>query len=196
MGYVGRIGERVLGEACLALAGWGGDPSLGAPDLRVAVNVAAQQLSDPELPEQIRRAIEVAELPPRALTLEITETAVMQDVDAALAVIGQLRAMRVRLSMDDFGTGHSSLSNLRRVPLDVLKIDRSFVAGLGAIAEDTVIVESIVHLGHSFGLAVVAEGVESPPQLAQLERLGCDPGPGYPLRPETGRESWRDRVGP
>src|SRR3546814_17300185 len=87
--------------------------------------------------------------------------------------------MRVRLSMDDFGTGHSSLSNLRRVPLDVLKIDRSFVAGRGAIAEDTVIVESIVHLGHSFGLAVVAEGVESPRQLEQLERLGCDHGQGY-----------------
>src|SRR3546814_17029288 len=96
----------------------------------------------------------------------------MQDVDAALAVIGQLRAMRVRLSMDDFGTGHSSLSNLRRVPLDVLKIDRSFVAGLGAIAEDTVIVESIVHLGHSFGLAVVAEGGESPRQRSEERRGG------------------------
>src|SRR3546814_20262494 len=86
----------------------------------------------------------------------------MQHVDAALAVIGRLRAMRVRLSMDDFGTGHSSLSNLRRVPLDVLKIDRSFVAGLGATAEDTVTVESIVHLGHSCGPAGVAEGRESP----------------------------------
>src|SRR3546814_5847989 len=131
MGYVGRIGEHVLREACRALAGWRGDPSLGVPDLRVAVNVSAQQLSDPELPEQIRRAIEVAELPPRALTLEITETAVMQDVDAALAVIGQLRAMRVRLSMDDFGTGHSSLSNLRRVPPDVLKTARLCRAGPG-----------------------------------------------------------------
>src|SRR3546814_20252424 len=107
--------------------------------------------------------------------------------------------MRVRLSMDDFGTGHSSLSNLRRVPLDVLKIDRSFVAGLGAIAEDTVIVESIVHLGHSFGLAVVAEGVESPRPPAQLERLGCDHGQGYTWSPgvpeaegvESGRASGR-----
>src|SRR3546814_21066063 len=95
MGYVGRIGEHVLREACRALAGWRGDPSLGAPDLRVAVNVSAQQLSDPELPEQIRRALEVAELPPPALTLEFTETAVMPDVHAALDVIGRLPPMRL-----------------------------------------------------------------------------------------------------
>jgi EAL domain-containing protein (putative c-di-GMP-specific phosphodiesterase class I) len=145
----------------------------------VAVNVSARQLCDPGFPGRVRRILSETMLPARALTLEITETAVMDDLEASAQVIAELRQIGVELSMDDFGTGYSSMTYLRRIPVETLKIDRSFVAGLGAVREDTAIVESIISLGHSCGLEVVAEGIETVWQLQQLIRLGCDHGQGY-----------------
>lgn len=178
-GLIGEIGLEVLRRACRDVVAWRADRELGHRDLHVAVNVSPHQLTDPELVQQVAATLDAAGLPPHALTLEITETAVMHDLDVARRVLAELRSLGSRISMDDFGTGHSSMRNLRQIPLDILKIDRSFVAGLGESPEDTVIVESVIRLGHSFGLAVVAEGVETDAQRRHLERLGCDRGQGY-----------------
>ena len=175
-GIVSRLGDWVLQVACAQLAQWRRGPS---PDLRIAVNVSTRQLSDVGFPSRVRGVLERTGLPADAVTLEITETALMDDVTVSARVIRELRDLGVRLSMDDFGTGFSSISNLRRTPLHVLKIDRSFVVGLGQVATDTAIVESIIHLGHSFGLDVVAEGVETVGQLEHLVRLGCEHGQGF-----------------
>jgi EAL domain-containing protein (putative c-di-GMP-specific phosphodiesterase class I) len=111
--------------------------------------------------------------------LEITETALMSDVKAASVTLRELRSLGLHLSVDDFGTGYSSLTYLKRFPVEAIKVDRSFVSGLGINAEDSTIVEAVVKLGHSLGLMVVAEGVETPLQLSRLRELGCDRGQGY-----------------
>ncbi|MEO8695935.1 MAG: EAL domain-containing protein, partial [Acidimicrobiales bacterium] len=157
-GLIHVLGEWVLVAACQQLASWRAQSF--DDGIAVAVNVSARQLSDDAFADRVRAILAAAELPSSALTLEITETAVMDDSDASDLVLQDLRQLGVRLSMDDFGTGYSSMSNLRRTPLDVLKIDRSFVAGVGIVAKDTAIVASIIDLGHSFGLDVVAEGIE------------------------------------
>ncbi|HYA45245.1 MAG TPA: EAL domain-containing protein, partial [Acidimicrobiales bacterium] len=117
--------------------------------------------------------------PPEALTLEITESVLMDERTGAGEKLAALRSLGVHLAIDDFGTGYSSLLYLRRYPLDMLKIDRSFVAGLVDNAEDAAIVDAVVRLGHSFGLQIVAEGVETPEQLRLLNNLRCDMGQGY-----------------
>ncbi len=150
-----------------------------APLVRVAVNASARQLCDVGFPGRVRRILRAAALPADALTLEITETAIMDDLDASAIVLIELREMGVRLSLDDFGTGYSSMTHLRRMPVHNLKIDCSFVNGLGRVAEDTAIVEAIINLGHSFGVEVVAEGIETVAQLRHLVRLGCDSGQGF-----------------
>jgi diguanylate cyclase (GGDEF)-like protein len=175
-GVISRLGDWVLEVACHQLAEWRRGPS---PNLRIAVNVSTRQLSDVGFPARVRATLAAADLPADAVTLEITETALMDDITVSARVIGELLDFGVRLSMDDFGTGFSSISNLRRTPLHVLKIDRSFVVGLGQVDTDTAIVESIIHLGHSFGLDVVAEGVETAGQLEHLIRLGCEHGQGF-----------------
>jgi diguanylate cyclase (GGDEF)-like protein len=180
IGLISLIGDWVLEQACAQTATWRAMPSNA--DRRaatVAVNVSARQLCDPGFPGRVRRILSETMLPARALTLEITETAVMDDLEASAQVIAELRQIGVELSMDDFGTGYSSMTYLRRIPVETLKIDRSFVAGLGAVREDTAIVESIISLGHSCGLEVVAEGIETVWQLQQLIQLGCDHGQGY-----------------
>jgi diguanylate cyclase (GGDEF)-like protein len=180
IGLINVIGDWVLEQACRQTATWRALPNnLGRHAPTVAVNVSARQLCDAAFPGRVRRILGETMLPARALTLEITETAVMDDLEASGIVIEELRQIGIELSMDDFGTGYSSLTYLRRIPVETLKIDRSFVAGLGAIREDTAIVESIISLGHSCGLEVVAEGIETVAQLQQLIRLGCDHGQGY-----------------
>ena len=114
-----------------------------------------------------------------ALWLEITESALMSDVKAATVALRELRNLGLHLAVDDFGTGYSSLTYLKRFPVEAIKVDRSFVSGLGIDPEDTTIVEAVVKLGHSLGLLVVAEGVETPLQLARLREISCDHGQGY-----------------
>lgn len=180
IGLINPIGNWVLEQACLQTASWRAVPT--GSDRRaatVAVNVSARQLCDPTFPAQVRRILSETMLPARALTLEITETAVMDDVEASAKVVAELRQIGVELSMDDFGTGYSSMTSLRRTPVESLKIDRSFVGGLGAATADNAIVESIISLGHNCGLEVIAEGVETVWQLQRLIELGCDHGQGY-----------------
>jgi EAL domain-containing protein (putative c-di-GMP-specific phosphodiesterase class I) len=179
-GLITRIGDFVLDRACRQAVAWHSEAGdVHQPRTRVAVNASARQLSDVAFPDRVRRVLAAASLPADALTLEITETAVMDDLDVSALVLADLHRIGVKLSLDDFGTGFSSMTHLRRLPVDTLKIDRCFVAGLGIVAGDTAIVESIINLGHSFGVEIVAEGIETPWQLEHLVRLGCDSGQGY-----------------
>jgi diguanylate cyclase (GGDEF)-like protein/PAS domain S-box-containing protein len=151
------------------------------PDLRLAVNLSARQLDDPQLVPDVRRALEDTRLPGSALCLEITESAVMRDPDVAARTLAALRELGTLLAIDDFGTGYSSLAQLLRLPLDTLKIDQSFTAGLGRSREAEAIVTSIIAMAHAVDLNVIAEGVESPSQLDILRELGCDQAQGYHL---------------
>ncbi|HEX6345240.1 sensor domain-containing protein [Umezawaea sp.] len=151
------------------------------PDLQLAVNLSARQLDDPYLVTAVREALRTADLPPNALYLEITESALMRDPTIAARTLAALRDLGVRLAIDDFGTGYSSLAQLLTLPLDTLKIDQSFTTGLGKSADAEAIVTSIIAMAHAVDLTVVAEGVEHELQLDVLRRLGCDQAQGYLL---------------
>ena len=176
-GLVVRLGEQMLRHGCRILGQWAGDPTTANRTL--SVNVSAHQLLQGDLVGAVRRSLGMAGADPRRLSLEITETALMGDVEAAGNVLRRLRDLGVHLWVDDFGTGYSSLLHLRRLPLDGLKIDRSFVAGLATEEEDRVIVGGIINLAHSLGLIALAEGVETEQQAEHLRRLGCDLAQGY-----------------
>lgn len=156
--------------------------------LRIAVNLSASMLADPNLPRIVAQTLEVWDVRPERLTLEVTENTVMNDVEEALAVLHALKRLGTRLSIDDFGTGYSSFAYLRRMPLDELKIDKLFVRNLGAASDtargrlaegDLRIVRSIIDIAHNFDLCTVAEGVEDAATLAKLSGLGCDVIQGY-----------------
>ena len=178
-GLIGEIGALVLTTACRDLARWRAD---GAPDLSVAVNLSARQLADPDLVALVRGAVDGAGLDASALVVEITESVVVDDVDLVVAALAELRRIGVRVAIDDFGTGYSSLLYLKRFPADVLKVDRSFVQGLGVHDGDTAIVDAVVELGHRLGLEIVAEGVETEDQLRELRRRRCDHAQGFLLQ--------------
>lgn len=152
-----------------------------APELQLTVNLSARQLDDPWLVSAVRHATHKAGLPPSALCLEITESALMRDPALAARTLAALRELGVRLAIDDFGTGYSSLAQLLTLPLDTLKIDRSFTAGLGRCRESEAIVTSIIAMAHAVDLTVVAEGVEQVEQLEILRALGCDQAQGFHL---------------
>jgi EAL domain-containing protein (putative c-di-GMP-specific phosphodiesterase class I) len=147
-------------------------------ELSVAVNLSARQLAD-DLVGTVRAALEQSGLPAERLWLEVTETAMFADVPSAAQVLREIARLGVHISLDDFGTGYSSMAYLRDFPVHSLKIDRSFVAGLGTSADDSAIVATLVSLAASLDLWVTAEGVETPRQLAALRRLGCEFGQGY-----------------
>jgi diguanylate cyclase (GGDEF)-like protein/PAS domain S-box-containing protein len=149
------------------------------PDFVVWVNLSARLLADPVLPGLVFSALSVAGLAPANLGIEVTERALVQDLDVAATSLDELRTAGVGIAIDDFGTGFSSLSWLERLPLDVLKIDRSFINGLGASRDDTIIVRSVIAMAHSLGLAALAEGVETLEQLARLRELDCDEFQGF-----------------
>ena len=147
--------------------------------LRIAVNLSARQFADPNLPDDVRSALAASGLPAHRLELEITESTVMHDLQRALELLRALKAMGVELAIDDFGTGYSSLAYLKRFPLDVLKIDQSFVRHVCTDADDRAIAQAVVQLARSLRLRVVAEGVETADQEAVLRTLDCDTVQGY-----------------
>jgi EAL domain-containing protein (putative c-di-GMP-specific phosphodiesterase class I) len=149
--------------------------------LSVAINLSVRNLLDRTLPNEIEALLSVYGLPADALQLEITESMLMSDPERALATVTRLSELGANISVDDFGTGYSSLANLRRLPINELKIDRSFVSPMLQDESDLIIVRSTINLAHDLGLRVVAEGVEDEPTLRRLAGLGCDLAQGYHL---------------
>ncbi|HEY8719010.1 putative bifunctional diguanylate cyclase/phosphodiesterase [Pengzhenrongella sp.] len=177
-GLILPIGRWVLGEACRQTAAW---RATGLPDLTVNVNLSVRQFDDPGLVDHILRTLEVTGLPPAALCLEITETVLMTDVAQGIEILHELKALGVRTAIDDFGCGYSSLRYLTDFPIDVIKIDRSFIVELVGPASSTAILEAIIVLGTALGTVITAEGIETPFQLETLTRLGCTTGQGFLL---------------
>ncbi len=177
-GLIVPLGRWVLREACRQVGSLNERHPRGEP-LVMGVNVSAVQIARADLVEDVARVLEDSALPPHALKLEVTESAAVEDAEAAAATLGALKEMGVRIAIDDFGTGHSSLSRLRNLPVDALKIDRSFVGGLGLNPKDTAIIGSVIGLAKALGLAVAAEGIETDDQATRLRALGCDLGQGY-----------------
>jgi diguanylate cyclase (GGDEF)-like protein len=173
-GLIVPIGAWVMREACVQAMRLFDDGRIV-----VRVNVSARQLAEPGLTATVADALAVSGLPPERLCLEVTESVVLEDGDRSVAALEALRDIGVGVSLDDFGTGYCSLSYLRRLPIDSLKIDRSFVRGLGNEADDDSIVTSVIDLARSLGVSVVAEGVETEEQLAGLRARGCDTVQGY-----------------
>ena len=175
-GAIIAIGEWVLDQACLQLREW---QHKGLPDLRMSVNLSTVQLHHPDLCDMVTRTLDRYALARHSLVLEVTETGLMEDIDAAARHLHQLKATGVRIALDDFGTGYSSLSYLRRLPLVKIKIDKSFTGDLLVDEDDRNIVRVIIQLGRNLNMDVIAEGVESPEQEAYLQNEGCDEVQGY-----------------
>jgi diguanylate cyclase (GGDEF)-like protein len=176
VGLIAPLGQWVLGEACRQARAW--QDALPEPPV-VAVNLSPRQFQQPGLVEDVAEALRTTGLAPHLLALEITEGAMIADADEAVATLRQLKGLGVRLVIDDFGTGYSSLTYLQRLPVDQLKVDRQFVAGLGHDAGDAAIVTAVVGLARTLGLGVVAEGVETAEQAVRLRELGCSLGQGF-----------------
>ncbi|MCX7619403.1 MAG: EAL domain-containing protein [Acidimicrobiales bacterium] len=187
-GLILDLGYWVLREACQQLGAWQRERPGRIEMMRV--NLSARQIAQPDIVDRVIGAMEEGGVEPPALCLEITETALMDDPVASLKVLSDLRQLGVRLAIDDFGTGYSSLAYLKRFPVDVVKIDRSFVDGLGDDPEDTAIVAAIISMAGALGLDVVAEGVETARQLGELRRLGCDRAQGFLFAPAVAPEDF------
>ena len=177
-GLIVPLGSWVLRQAMEQAAEWHRQHPARA-DLHVTVNLSARQLQDPGLPFAVASAIDELDLDPSSVTLEITESVLMHDRDVSLARLLDLKFLGVRLAIDDFGTGYSSLAYLQRFPLDVLKVDKAFVDGVALGPEESALASAIIRLGHTLHLRTVAEGVESPEQVAHLRRLGCQEAQGF-----------------
>ncbi|GLY68709.1 sensor domain-containing protein [Amycolatopsis taiwanensis] len=185
---INLLGSYVLEETTRELAA----RRAAGIDVELKINLSTRQLDDPEFVPAVKDALARTGLPAKALCLEITESALMRDSNAAGEVLDALRGLGVRLAIDDFGTGYSSLAQLQRLTLDTLKIDRSFVTGLGTSADAAAIVNSIIAMAHAVDLTVVAEGVENETQLKLLRDLGCDQAQGYYFgKPMPADELWR-----
>jgi EAL domain-containing protein (putative c-di-GMP-specific phosphodiesterase class I) len=183
-GLIGELGASVLRRACVDAADWQRD----GYSLHLAVNASAVQLVDPTFGAQVDAALGASGLSADRLSIEITETAALRDFDAALMTLEGLRARGIGLSLDDFGTGYSPLTFLKRLPVGALKIDRSFVDGLGRDTSDDRIVVGVIQLGLALGFRLVAEGVETAEQADRLRRMGCQMGQGFLWSPAVRAE--------
>src|SRR3954467_2276982 len=173
-GAIDVLGHWVLVEACRQARSWQNGLSFD-----VHVNLSVHQLLNPALPDRIDAAVRDASMAPEHLVLEITETALMNDVDASVAAINRVREAGVRFAIDDFGVGYSSFAYLTRLPVQVLKLDHSLIDGQVTDIEALAVIETIVGLAHRLGMAAVGEGVERPDQLSLLRRAGCDSFQGF-----------------
>jgi len=177
-GLIVPLGLWVLRRACEQLGQWQWQ-SAANRSLFMSVNLSGKQVARPKLVSEIRQVLEETRIDPKYLKLEITESAVMENAETAVQLLRRLKALGVQLSIDDFGTGYSSLGYLHRFPVNTLKVDRSFVGRIGEAAENIEIVRTIISLAENMGMEVVAEGVETLSQLAQLRKLNCQYGQGY-----------------
>lgn len=175
-GLILPIGDWVLREACMQAASW---RKQDLPSLTIAVNISAIQIKHPSIVGTIQAVLRESGLPAHLLELELTESVLLQDAESSIEVIRTLKNMGVQLAVDDFGTGYSSFSYLKRLDIDKLKIDQSFVSDLLSDSEDAAIVKAIIQLGHNLDITVIAEGVETKQQLAFLKKHGCDQVQGY-----------------
>jgi diguanylate cyclase (GGDEF)-like protein len=191
-GAIIPIGAWVLSEACARAAAW---LPVAGRDFAVAVNLSPHQLIDPGLLDIVRSALLRSRLPATALTLEVTEGALIDDPEAATEALARLRALGVRISLDDFGTGYSSLAYLAKFPVDELKVDRVFVRDIERDPRTRALAEGIVRIGHALGMRVLAEGVETPGQLRILTGAGCDCYQGFIASPAEPPEQATARIG-
>ncbi|MEM6867916.1 MAG: EAL domain-containing protein, partial [Cyanobacteria bacterium P01_C01_bin.121] len=190
-GVITLIGQWVLREACQKVKTWQDLLPASCP-IKINVNLSARQLAQADLAKQVAQILAETGLPAQSLRLEITETAIMHNSKEAIEVLKQLRLLKVGLCIDDFGIGYSSLSRLQQLPIDILKIDRSFVQNIGARGENTEIVRTIIDLADNLGMDIVAEGVETQEQLEGLRALGCQNVQGfYFARPMTPEDALR-----
>jgi EAL domain-containing protein (putative c-di-GMP-specific phosphodiesterase class I) len=176
-GLVVPIGLWVLKEACRQFAIW--HERLGDKAPAISVNLSARQLMHDGIVADVAEALRIYDIAPEALTLEITETFAVEDAEANRSTLIRLKGLGVRLAIDDFGSGYSSLGYLRRLPVDVLKIDRGFIQALGNDPDDALIVSAVSDLAHNLGMVVVAEGIEDASLVEKVRALGCDLGQGY-----------------
>ncbi|HYM55546.1 MAG TPA: EAL domain-containing protein [Solirubrobacteraceae bacterium] len=176
-GLIVPIGRWVLEEACRQAAAWKAE----GREIGISVNVSAYQLGQEEFAEDVRRALQESGAEPSSLVLEITETTLMRDVTTAGERLQEVRALGVRIAIDDFGTGYASLAHLQSMPVDILKVDRSFVAALNDGGQSRELLEAILGVGQALSLTVVAEGIETPSQLAMLQEMGCELAQGFLL---------------
>jgi EAL domain-containing protein (putative c-di-GMP-specific phosphodiesterase class I) len=170
-----EVGRWVLHEACRQAAEW----RLPERNIYVSVNVSARQLDDEHLVDDLRSALASAELDPTALVIEITETAIMRDANATARQLRAIKSLGVSVAIDDFGTGYSSLAYLQQFPVDIIKIDRSFVTPITDSAESKALLHTLVQLGKQLGLKTLAEGIEQHDQFCQLQQEQCDSGQGF-----------------
>ena len=176
-GLIRPLGQWVLEEACRQTRHW--HDALPGRTLVTSVNLSARQFQQPTLVDDVAAALRTSGVNPEHIQLEITESAAMEDAEAAVMTLQQLKDLGVQLAIDDFGTGYSSLAYLKRFPVDELKIDRAFVSGLGMGSEDASIVNAVASLGHALNLSIVAEGIETADESRQVHALGCEIGQGY-----------------
>jgi EAL domain-containing protein (putative c-di-GMP-specific phosphodiesterase class I) len=174
-GLIVPIGRWILEQTCRQAQAW---REAGRPDIKASFNLSARQLREPSIVGWVADALAATKLPPQNLIVELTESGIMQDDEGRLH---ELRSLGVQLALDDFGTGYSSLSYLSRFPIDILKIDRSFVSSLGSRHDESALIRSVVQLAASMKLKTVAEGIERPEQLERVKELGCDFGQGFLL---------------
>ncbi len=178
LGLIADVGDWILDEACRQIATW---QAAGRSVPRVSVNLSARQFGDGALEQRIARTLQASGISPSCLELELTESILMQEVGEAMRMLESLKRLGLSIAVDDFGTGYSSLNYLKRFPIDVLKIDRSFVDGLPAGEQDAQITRAIIAMAHSLGMTVIAEGVETQAQLDFLREHGCDEVQGFLL---------------
>jgi EAL domain-containing protein (putative c-di-GMP-specific phosphodiesterase class I) len=194
-GVIVALGEWVLNVACAEARGWQRD---GLADVPVTVNVSARQMLDPGFEAIVAGALAASELDPARLILEVTESSVMQNADVTIAKLDRISSTGVRIALDDFGEGYSSLGQLRQLPIDILKIARPFVRELTEDDHDPALVRGIIELARSLGLRLVAEGIESPEQEAILRAFDCPLGQGFlfarPLEAEALRALLGERA--
>ncbi|MGD1930029.1 MAG: putative bifunctional diguanylate cyclase/phosphodiesterase [Leptolyngbyaceae cyanobacterium] len=190
-GLIVPIGEWVLKTVCDQAASW---LRHGQPVVAIAVNLSSVQLNQSRLAQTLQDILTLTQLPPHHLELEVTETALMQDIESAIALLEQLKALNVKIAIDDFGTGYASLGYLRQLPIDILKIDTSFVRNIHQDVKNQSIVKNVIALAHDLGLKIIAEGIETQAEMEVLKDYGCDLIQGYWVGPPMVAEKLAERL--